>query len=97
MTREIAVTLLKMTGHSGTVPSAIRGADIPAALARLNEGLAAAEPDGSQSRQAQRKADDAGEPPPVGLRLRAFPLIQMLTAAAAHGDDISWEEGAPVI
>ena len=97
MTRDIAVTLLKMAGHSGTVPSAIRGADASAALARLNQGLAAAEPDDTQSRQAQRKADDSGEPPPVGIRLRAFPLIQMLTAAASHGDDVTWEDGAPVI
>lgn len=97
MTRDIAVTLLKMAGHSGTVPSAIRGTDIPGALARLNQGLAAAEPDDTQSRQAQRQADDSGEPPPVGLRLRAFPLIQMLNAAATRGDDITWEDGAPVI
>ena len=97
MTRDIAVTLLKMAGHSGTVPSAIRGADVAAALARLNRGLAAAEPDDTQSRQAQRKADDSGEPPPVGIRLRAFPLIQMLTAAGSHGDDVTWEEGAAVI
>jgi len=29
---DIAVTLLKMMGHSGTVPSAIRADDVPAAL-----------------------------------------------------------------
>ena len=97
MTREIAVTLLKMAGHSGTVPSAILAADIPAALARLNQGLAVAEPDPAVQKQAARAADDAGEPPPVGIRLRAFPLIQMLTAAAARGSDVTWEEGAPVI
>jgi hypothetical protein len=97
MTREIAVTLLKMAGHSGTVPSAIVAADIPAALARLNQGLAAAEPAAAAQKQAARAADDAGEPPPVGIRLRAFPLIQLLTAAAARGCDVTWEEGASVI
>ena len=98
MTREIAETLLKMAGHSGTVPSAILAADIPAALARLNQGLAVAEPvDNATKQQAARAAEDAGEPAPVGIRLRAFPLIQMLTAAAAGGEDVMWEEGAPVI
>ena len=98
MTREIAVTLLKMAGHSGTVPSAILAADIPAALARLDQGLAAAEPgDRNAQEKAVRAAEDAGEPPPVGIRLRAFPLIQMLTAAADRGEDVTWEEGAPVI
>ena len=97
MTRDIAVTLLKMAGHSGTVPSAMLAADIPAALTRLNQGLAAADPDDAAQKHAARAADDAGEPPPVGIRLRAFPLIQMLTAAAARGCDVTWEEGAPVI
>jgi hypothetical protein len=97
MTRDIAVTLLKMAGHSGTVPSAILAADIPAALARLDQGLAVAEPVAAVQKQAARAADDAGEPPPVGIRLRAFPLIQMLTAAAGHGCDVTWEEGAPVV
>jgi hypothetical protein len=98
MTRDVAVTLLKMAGHSGTVPSALLAADIPAALARLNQGLAAAEPADRKTQEvAARAADEAGEPPPVGIRLRAFPLIQMLTAAAGRGEDVTWEEGAPVV
>lgn len=32
---DVALTLLKMMGHSGTVPSAILAADVPAALSRL--------------------------------------------------------------
>ena len=32
---DVAVRLLKMMGHSGTVPSAIVAADVPAALERL--------------------------------------------------------------
>jgi len=32
---DIALTMLKMMGHSGTVPGAILAADIPAALSRL--------------------------------------------------------------
>lgn len=94
---DVAVTLLKMMGHSGTVPSALLAADIPAALARLQQGLAAAG-DEAPGRQAARPGDDdADAPPPVGLRLRAYPLIQLLSAAAREGCDVMWDKGHPVI
>jgi hypothetical protein len=93
---DVAVTLLKMAGHSGTVPSALRAADIPSALARLNQALAAAPAEnGKQSVPAG--GGDAEDPSPVGIRLRAYPLIQMLSAAAAQKSDVMWEAGAPVI
>jgi hypothetical protein len=36
---DVAVTLLKMMGHSGTVPGAILAADVPAALSRLTAAI----------------------------------------------------------
>jgi hypothetical protein len=87
----VAVTLLKMMGHSGTVPSALLAADIPASLARLQQALDAAEP------QPQQSVDADSEDKPVGLRLRAWPLIQLLSAAAKQGCDVMWEAGHPVI
>lgn len=95
MNREIAVTLLKMAGHSGAVPSALLAADIAGALARLDRELDVAEPRGKKP--APANADDADEQPPVGLRLRAFPLIQMLKAAVAKNCDVTWEAGASVV
>src|SRR4051812_19302711 len=97
MNRDVAVTLLKMAGHSGTVPSALLAADIPAALARLEQGLAGAEQSEHNKPAAQHDAQDDEEPPPVGIRLRAFPLIQMLKAAVEKGADVTWEEGASPI
>ena len=41
---DAALKLLKMMGHSGTVPSAILAKDIPAALARLQAGMEAEAP-----------------------------------------------------
>jgi len=38
---DVAVTLIKMMGHSGTVPSALLAEDVPAALARLKAAVAA--------------------------------------------------------
>ena len=36
---DVALSMLKMMGHSGTVPSAIRAADVPAALSRLKAAI----------------------------------------------------------
>jgi len=40
---DVAVALLKVMGHSGTVPSAIVAEDVPAALSRLTAAIAAEE------------------------------------------------------
>jgi Domain of unknown function (DUF1840) len=84
---DVAVELLKMMGHSGTIPSALLAADIPAALARLRPAVAAAPeppappPDG----------DGKPEQPRVSLRQRAFPLIDLLERAAGAGADVLWD------
>jgi Domain of unknown function (DUF1840) len=92
---DVAVTLLKMAGHSGTIPSALLPADIPSALARLQQALAATPDDDKQSTPVTAK--DADATPPVGIRLRAYPLIQMLDAAARQDCDVMWEAGAPLV
>lgn len=96
MDRDAGVTLLKLAGHSGTVPSALRAADIPAAIERLNAGLDKAEPRHARE-PATQKSDDPDEPRPVALRLRAFPLLQLLDASARKNCDVTWEEGAAVV
>jgi len=93
---DVAVALLKMTGHSGTVPSALLAADIPAALARLQQALATAPQEENQP-GVEPDAADADAPPPVGLRLRAHPLIELLSAAAQQKADVMWEEGHAAI
>ena len=93
----VAVTLLKMAGHSGTVPGALLAGDIPAAIARLKHELAAAGLEGESKQSAGPGAEDADNPPPVGLRQRSYPLIQMLFAAAQQGCDVMWEKGNPAV
>lgn len=95
MVGDVAVTLLKMAGHSGTMPSALLARDIPSALARLKQELAAAGPEEESKQSVRPGAEDADTPPPVGIRLRAYPLIQLLSAAARQGCDVMWAEGAP--
>jgi len=85
---DVAVPLLKAMGHSGTVPGALLAADIPAALALLKQAVAGKPPDPHQGTRA-----DADEDPDdaVTLRKRAFPLIDLLTQAAARNADVMWD------
>lgn len=93
---DVAVALLKMAGHSGTVPSALRAEDLPATITRLQRALAAI-PDEKTSPDRPSDGNDQDAPPPVSLRVRAYPLIELLSAAAQQECDVIWEAGAPVI
>jgi len=86
---DVALGMLRMMGHSETVPGAILAEDVPAALDRLKRAdetaKAAAPHDASESR-----GDDSDEPP-VSLAHRALPLIELLTAAARQKVDVMWK------
>lgn len=79
-----ALALLKMMGHSGTVPSAILAADVPAALSRLTAAVEA-------SKAEPTDEDKDKDEPKVSLAHRALPLIELLTAAAKDGCDVMWK------
>jgi hypothetical protein len=87
---DVALRLIKMMGHSGTVPGALLAEDVPAALARLKAAVAkhANEPldptDGSS-----RDGEDGQS---VSLAHRALPLVELLKAAAAGRENVMWEE-----
>jgi len=85
---DVAVQLLKMMGHSGTVPSAIVAKDIPAALARLQSALGALPPEPAQAPEAR----DDKEEPKISLRQRAYPLVDLLDRAAKAGADVLWNK-----
>jgi len=88
---EVALTLIHLMGHSGTVPGAILADDVPAALARLR-AAAAASPDAPAPGPKSGHGDDAGEAP-VTLSHRALPLIALLEAAARDGCNVMWDNG----
>ena len=92
---DVAKQLLELMGHSGTIPSAIKAEDVPAAVARLEAALA-------QRRAADAAVaadvpkDDRGRvdhdaPRKVTLSQRAFPLLELLRAAAANKTDVLWD------
>jgi hypothetical protein len=81
---DVAVALLKMMGHSGTVPSAILAAEVPASLSRLTAAI-------NTAKAAPTVDDEDEDEPQVSLSHRALPLIDLLTAAAKAGSDVMWK------
>jgi hypothetical protein len=94
MLGEPAVALLRLGGHSGTVPGAVLAADLPAFLERLRRGL---ELHGEEPCPAppppdpDRRDEDSPRERPVSLRHRAVPLLDMVQTAIARDSDLAWD------
>jgi hypothetical protein len=84
---EVAVQLLKMMGHSGTVPGALLAEDVPAALERLEAAVAANE----QLPEPEESAQSGDDEPTVSLSHRALPVIELLRAAAKAKCNVMWD------
>ncbi len=84
---DVALQLLKMMGHSGTVPSALSAEDVLPALERLEAAVVVKE----QSAEPERDDDDD---PPVSISHRALPLIELLKAAAKAECSVMWDSDA---
>ena len=82
-----ALTMLKMMGHSATVPGAILAADVPAALSRLKAAIDAEK----ISSSVENENEDTDEPM-VSMRNRGLPLIDLLTAAAKADCNVMWNK-----
>ena len=87
---EVAVTLLKLMGHSGTVPGALMPEDLPAALARLKAAVAE-DPQTPLDPTTGSGTIEEGDERHVSLAHRALPLIQLLEAAASAKAHVLWE------
>ncbi len=80
---DVALALLKMMGHSATVPGAILAEDVPAALKKLTVAI-------NLETDSEPLEDEEGQPV-VTMAHRAWPLIDLLTAAEKEGSDVMWE------
>jgi hypothetical protein len=88
---DVARVLLKMMGHSGTVPGAILADDVPSALDRLKRAIGSEK---SAEKPPAESGSGSGEDSQqmVKLSYRALPLIELLTAAAKKKRDVMWEK-----
>ena len=81
---DVALAMLKMMGHSGTVPGAILANDVPAALSQLSAAI-------NDDKTPPPVTDKDAEEPVVSMANRALPLIDLLTAAAKAKSDVMWK------
>jgi Domain of unknown function (DUF1840) len=81
---DVALAMLKMMGHSGTVPGAIQAEDVPKALSLLTAAI------GANKVLPPVENKDADEPV-VSMANRGLPLINLLTAAAKSGSYVMWK------
>lgn len=86
-----ALALIKMMGHSGSVPSAIRAEDVPAALQKLETALAALQAEQETTNAGQQTANDCPDKP-ISANVRAYPLLELLRAAITQQKGIMWEQ-----
>jgi hypothetical protein len=85
-----AKALIRMMGHSGTIPSAIRAEDLSGALAQLEAALHS---DAAKTTDAEsRPSTPEGEEPPVSANVRAYPLLELMKAAIAKQKNLMWEQ-----
>jgi hypothetical protein len=87
---DIAVALLKLMGHSGTVPGALMPEDIADALERLEAGVAA-NPNAALDPHGDKGDDNEEDEPHVSVASRALPLIGLLKAAKKDNKYVMWE------
>ncbi|HHF0508893.1 DUF1840 domain-containing protein [Vibrio sp. J2-4] len=87
---DIAIKMIKMMGHSGSVPGSISAQDIPDALSRLTSALAAQEAIEQNNSQAMEE-DEEQEEQTVNLGRRAFPLIELLKSAIKEECEVMWD------
>jgi hypothetical protein len=92
---DIGLQMIKMMGHSGTVPGAILAPDLPEALSKLTLSLATesstAPKDTSATQDVEDDEEEALSEQVVGLNLRAVPLIELLKSAIDVQCDVMWD------
>ncbi len=87
---DVAAKLIKLMGHTGSIPSAIKAADLPEALEKLRAAVAIqGDESATESNDGHDEEHDAPEPI-VTLAQRAYPLIQLLEAAIESNEDVIW-------
>jgi hypothetical protein len=83
----IATHLIKLMGHSGSVPGAILAEDVPQALQQLNAAIEREKQQEAQHGAANPQDDE----PVITTSMRALPLQDLLKAAADAKCNVMWD------
>lgn len=81
---DVALTMLKMMGHSPAVPGAVLAADVPEALTRLKAAVEA-------EKLPPPRLENVEDEPEVSTAHRALPLINLLSAATKAEKNVMWK------
>ena len=85
---EVALKLIKIMGHGGSVPGAIGADEVGLALKRLRAAVQADKELNAGKNDEPDEAKDSERK--VSLAQRALPLIEMLEAAERRGAPVMW-------
>lgn len=85
----VALQLIRLMGHSGSVPGAILAENVPEALMRLRTAIAAG---GAAPAMPGRDRDQAPDDEVVSRAHRALPLIELLEASAKAECNVMWDK-----
>ncbi|BBB25680.1 DUF1840 domain-containing protein [Amphritea japonica] len=87
MLADTAIKILRLMGKGDGIPGAILAKDIPKALAQLETKVAANKHQPATEVSGITNDDE----PQVTLTSQAFPIIQLLKAAAKKECDVIWD------
>jgi hypothetical protein len=84
-----ALAMLKMMGHSATVPGSIRAEDVSKALDLLKTSIA--------ENRGLPPVNANDDEPVVSIAHRGMPLIDLLTAAVKANGYVMWEKSTIIV
>ena len=88
-----ALSMLKLMGHSGTIPSAIRAKDVVSRLEVMEKALEEA----TAAELPPNYENDDDEEIIVPIKRRAYPLLELMRSAAESGEEVMWDYDHSVI
>lgn len=90
MTAPVAERLLAIVGKAPGPRGIFTVEQMAPALAALQAAVDQETADLAGETQAGTDPEDPRQPPPVSLRQRAWPLMDLLRTAQAKGKDVTW-------
>ena len=87
MLENVGREMIRLMGHSGTLPGALAVQDIPAALERLQAEISG----GTLEADRGKDHDEESHGPAISAAHRALPLIEMLKVARREQEHVLWE------
>ena len=85
--QDVALSLLSLMGHSGTIPGALIAEEVPAALEKLESRIKK----GDKGVMTQDDEEEENNDSVISLATRAVPLINLLKAAEKKHCRVMWK------